>query len=109
MDISRGNTKQDINHDKAVRGMTHLHTLDELTRQSGDHLAEVQQRLLDRYQHVPADRIRQLIRIEADRLAEQPIQAFVPILVERAVRTHLDHDGSVGSAPSQVHLTRLES
>ncbi|MFC0105456.1 three-helix bundle dimerization domain-containing protein, partial [Kibdelosporangium aridum] len=68
------------------------HTLDELTRQSGDHLAEVEQRLADRYQDIPADQIHRYAETEADRLAERPIQAFVPILVERAVRNRLDND-----------------
>jgi hypothetical protein len=72
--------------------MAHPHSLDDLTRQSGPHLTEVQDRLRDRYQEVPADQIRQYTTTEADRLADCPIQAFVPVLVERAVRDRLDQD-----------------
>ncbi len=77
-----------------VSAMPHQHTIDELTSQSGTHLAEVQDRLLDRYQNVPADRIQQYTKAEAERLADRPVQAFVPILVERAVRNRLDHDSA---------------
>jgi hypothetical protein len=72
--------------------MPQLHSIDELARQSDIHLDEVQDRLRDRYQDIPADDIRQYTEDEADRLATCPIQAFVPILVERAVRNRLDHD-----------------
>jgi hypothetical protein len=77
-----------------VREMPQQHTLDELARQAGAHLTEVQDRLSDRYQNVPADRIRRYTKAEAERLADRPVQAFVPILVERAVRNRLDQDSS---------------
>jgi hypothetical protein len=79
---------------ETASNMSQPHTMDELTRQSGAHLADVQDRLLDHYPGVPADRIRQYTTAEADRLADRPIQAFVPILVERAVRHRLDQDST---------------
>jgi hypothetical protein len=89
-----GNTRLVNRHElETVSEMSHRHTIDELTRQSGAYLAEVQDRLLDRYQDVPADRIRRYTKAEAERLADMPVQAFVPILVERAVRNRLEHDG----------------
>jgi hypothetical protein len=71
--------------------MTQPHSMDDLTRQAGLHLSEVQDRLHDRYQQVPPDEIREYTNAEADRLAGSPIQAFVPILVERAVRERLEN------------------
>ncbi|WP_372448384.1 three-helix bundle dimerization domain-containing protein [Kibdelosporangium banguiense] len=73
--------------------MPHHHTIDELTRQFGAYLAGVQDRLLERYKDIPADRIRQYTKAEAERFADMPVQAFVPILVERAVRNRLEHEG----------------
>jgi hypothetical protein len=64
--------------------------MDELTRQSTTQLDQVRARLADRYQDVPADRIREYTATEASRLSNRPIQAFVPILVERAVRSRLE-------------------
>ena len=71
--------------------MTKPHTMDDLTRQTGAYLADVEDRLVDRYREVPADRVRQYTRTEANRFSGAPVQVFVPILVERAVRDRLDH------------------
>nr|WP_157527238.1 hypothetical protein [Kibdelosporangium sp. MJ126-NF4]CEL13613.1 hypothetical protein [Kibdelosporangium sp. MJ126-NF4]CTQ99299.1 hypothetical protein [Kibdelosporangium sp. MJ126-NF4] len=60
--------------------------------QNGIHLDQIEDRLVTRYQDdVPADRVRECMRAEADRFAAAAVRTFVPILVERAVRARLDH------------------
>ncbi|ALG15128.1 three-helix bundle dimerization domain-containing protein [Kibdelosporangium phytohabitans] len=62
-----------------------------MTVQQGTHLDQIEDRLITRYQNeIPAARVRECMRSEADRFAAAPVRTFVPILVERAVRARLD-------------------
>ncbi|MEU5692919.1 three-helix bundle dimerization domain-containing protein [Actinosynnema sp. NPDC020468] len=54
-----------------------------------NHLAVLDERLVEQFPEVPADAVRQWRREESNRLAAARITAFVPILVERAVRRRI--------------------
>lgn len=71
--------------------MTATHTMDEISHdQLGEHLRALEERLISRYPAVPAEVIREFRRSETDRFAAAKVHVFVPILVERAVRAHVD-------------------
>lgn len=58
-----------------------------------EQLKAVESRLIERYAHqreISPDRIRQTFAVVADRFAQARVRAFVPILVERAVRREIE-------------------
>lgn len=62
------------------------------SQRTEDALDVLADRLANDYAHhdpVRSDTIRGLVTAEASRFAHAPVQAFVPILVERAVRDRL--------------------
>ena len=56
-------------------------------------LDEVETRLVDEYGSVDEDTVRRHVRDERKHFAGAKVQAFLPILVERAVRDKLSHAG----------------
>ncbi len=52
-------------------------------------LDELTGRLAHDYAEVTADTVRSYVRAESDRFADARVRAFIPVLVERAVRGRL--------------------
>jgi hypothetical protein len=57
-------------------------------------LARVADRLAVRYPQTPPDTIRSLVRQTHRQFEGRPIRDYVPVLVERVVREHLDQASS---------------
>jgi hypothetical protein len=75
-------------------------TLDTMASQQLDaHFDQLEDRLSHDYTGVPRDRLHDLLHRERARFAEARVHAFVPILVERAVRTTL------AGSPAKHRLT----
>ncbi len=69
--------------------MTSTHSMDDISHVE-NHLAEIEDRLITHYAPaIPAQRVRDCMHSEAARFASAPVQVFVPVLVERAVRARL--------------------
>jgi hypothetical protein len=76
----------------AVTNPPTLETLEQ--RQVTQHLDDLGARLLAEYRKKPdfaEDRVIQTIKLARDRFSDVRIHAFLPILIERAVRRELDH------------------
>jgi hypothetical protein len=54
---------------------------------------QLQDRLVDEYGSDHRDTVRRLVAQERDRFSDARVHAFVPILVERSVRSRLDQPG----------------
>jgi hypothetical protein len=48
--------------------------------------------LRQQFPHVPAERVEQLVRQQHEQFVGRPIQEFVPVLIQRAVRDQLVHE-----------------
>lgn len=55
-----------------------------------DQLHNVADRLIERYAQLPADAVQSHVDEESARFADARVRAFIPVLVERAVRSRLD-------------------
>jgi hypothetical protein len=68
-------------------------TLDALADERAQ-LAELESRLVDEYGPDHRDAVHTAVQEESDRFTDASIHAFVPILVERSVRTRLADEAS---------------
>jgi hypothetical protein len=61
-------------------------------------LDDLVDRLAEHYADVPAEAVRSQVLAESERFSGARVRAFIPVLVERAVRSHL---GIPANAPAQ--------
>jgi hypothetical protein len=72
--------------------MTDAPTLDAMaTRALDTQFRQLETRLVDEYGGDHPDTVRRLVEQERDRFSDARLHAFVPILVERSVRSRLEH------------------